>query len=1298
MAPFILRLLGCVSGAHADGEAAHLKHQRRKSQGTAENKEEPGGLANQHSPWSSSDAGGPEQRQLGQLLHVQLCFTQHITWFERVSGACRHVLELVGAGACSIAVRDDARGWVVICAAGDGAAKPGTVLSSDCEPDVSASSAGDGQLTRRRPGGEASGKAVGRNRNSLQVVQAQQAPLMHSFHLRGGQGAPWDWQQLHQEHGFSDMLAVPLHCGGASMRGALTIAFRPGPGHGPGAAAAAPRTPASGHTSSTTSRSLTVATSPKAPPSAPAGSIARAPPSAMREAGAAPLELPPLCRDAHAVHMLGITVSMLVFCAGVPLAPGVAAAVADITAAASLQQLVLSVTQHAGQLLCASTKLPLTCNAAIWPSDMARALFFSEEAPPVPIATAFAAPATAATASGGSQPAPQLHAGQAPASGVAFGNQQLQQPSLGKLFAFNTLSSMLPAAAAPAHLSSLPEGNKGASRLRRSQQPQQADTTPAVSGSLFSSSAVLLEVPLQPAAATVQARSFALRNTLLPTLSAQNVIPDCAAFLQQVSVPKRDLYLMCSRSHTPPASLALAAASLPAAAAEPPPPAAAGSDAGGGSVRALVGGGPSPCSTCSPGHLHLRVQAANGSQPTATDGDDLNGYAAGASSSAAALALSLQQALGPPTASGGSGQLVLYALSHARLPRETLVAIQEEAQQLVSCFLAPAVAAKLAPGTPLAEELALLLEQTASASVRGGLSSRASAGAAAAPHGGPQLQLAADAVAAAAARAAQKPANAAGSSGALPKIGDGGHHGGSCDNNLMLTMASSITLDLAGGPPARPGSATALQDPHALLLLATGGGSSAAGGGRGTMLSTMHSISVPQAAEVHAAGTRTHMPMLVASFKDTLSLMQATRHLGQEVEDMSVLTLGPVLGRGGSGLVVHGKLHSALEVAVKLFENPNDTEEQPTGPTSTDCDGVTRDSTAAAAATGHNQARLQPPGRHATATDGGSTAAAGDDGGDAGAMSQVTKRHRDLLRNALELAVTSSISHPNIVQGYCHWVNAVLMQDAARKRCWLVSQEEYGLGAAEGAPAPPLCSVLVMEYCDAGTLLHAIARKAFKHAGVERSLNMEALLMCLLEVALALRHLHGANLAHCDIKPGNILLRSSPRDPRGFTCKVGDFGYVAMLKEGAVEGRATTMPQEACGTLQYMAPELFVSGQPVDASVDIYSFGLLMWELTSGKAPFHDCEYTSRQLMRAVYHGRRPQWADHVPAAYRQLAGSCWSGDPAKRPSAPQLVKLLRHRLEACRAAAGGVAAGVVVPASPAATTSAAAAEAPAPA
>ncbi len=61
-------------------------------------------------------------------------------------------------------------------------------------------------------------------------------------------------------------------------------------------------------------------------------------------------------------------------------------------------------------------------------------------------------------------------------------------------------------------------------------------------------------------------------------------------------------------------------------------------------------------------------------------------------------------------------------------------------------------------------------------------------------------------------------------------------------------------------------------------------------------------------------------------------------------------------------------------------------------------------------------------------------------------------------------------------QGYCHWVNVVLMQDASLNRCWLMGQAEYMALAPPGSPPPPLCSALVMEYCD-------MVRKGVQNAG-----------------------------------------------------------------------------------------------------------------------------------------------------------------------------------------------------------------------
>ncbi len=56
-----------------------------------------------------------------------------------------------------------------------------------------------------------------------------------------------------------------------------------------------------------------------------------------------------------------------------------------------------------------------------------------------------------------------------------------------------------------------------------------------------------------------------------------------------------------------------------------------------------------------------------------------------------------------------------------------------------------------------------------------------------------------------------------------------------------------------------------------------------------------------------------------------------------------------------------------------------------------------------------------------------------------------------------------------------------------------------------------------------------------------------------------------------DLKPANVLLKSSRRDSRGFTCKLADFGYVSVLKPTVPGGRPTILPEEACGTVTHMA-------------------------------------------------------------------------------------------------------------------------------
>jgi serine/threonine protein kinase len=109
------------------------------------------------------------------------------------------------------------------------------------------------------------------------------------------------------------------------------------------------------------------------------------------------------------------------------------------------------------------------------------------------------------------------------------------------------------------------------------------------------------------------------------------------------------------------------------------------------------------------------------------------------------------------------------------------------------------------------------------------------------------------------------------------------------------------------------------------------------------------------------------------------------------------------------------------------------------------------------------------------------------------------------------------------------------------------------------------------------------------------AVDLAAILDAALEVAEAVAYLHSIRLVHCDVKLDNVLLKSSPAQPRGYIAKLGDFGLAKVL--GAADATVNVC---GAGTVNHLAPELFVAGSRVSPAVDAYAFGVLLWELYMG--------------------------------------------------------------------------------------------------
>ena len=165
------------------------------------------------------------------------------------------------------------------------------------------------------------------------------------------------------------------------------------------------------------------------------------------------------------------------------------------------------------------------------------------------------------------------------------------------------------------------------------------------------------------------------------------------------------------------------------------------------------------------------------------------------------------------------------------------------------------------------------------------------------------------------------------------------------------------------------------------------------------------------------------------------------------------------------------------------------------------------------------------------------------------------------------------------------------------------------------------------------------------------------------DTASALAHMHAHGFIHRDVKATNVLITET------LNAKLSDFGISKSLS-GIAEAQEHT---PAVGTLRYMAPEVITGGR-YDSSCDVYSFGLLLWEMIHpGRIAFS--HYDSVKACGAAMQGERPSLTDtslndsagtdEVDALFIRLSAQCWAHLPHERMSVVDVVKEFRQEDDA---------------------------------
>ena len=200
---------------------------------------------------------------------------------------------------------------------------------------------------------------------------------------------------------------------------------------------------------------------------------------------------------------------------------------------------------------------------------------------------------------------------------------------------------------------------------------------------------------------------------------------------------------------------------------------------------------------------------------------------------------------------------------------------------------------------------------------------------------------------------------------------------------------------------------------------------------------------------------------------------------------------------------------------------------------------------------------------------------------------------------------------------------------------------------------PHIIQLFGVTHSDSGFIINicmALADKSlykYLHTEMEKP-SLEKGTKWAKQIAMGMDHLHQKGLTHLDLKSPNVLLFE-----RGDILKLCDFGEARVL-EGTVTMTGST------GTYRWMAPEFQNKESRINQSCDVFSYGMILFEVFMHQIPFSDTQnaYDAHSQIKKEL---RPPISSEVPTHIKDLIESCWKQIPKNRPTSTEILQVARN-------------------------------------